>query len=112
MATIKEQIKMAVSYSALHLLSLESMSSLMMILSENLNKEYKLGYHKAAKMAEIAVWAEIWAVTDLDPEIISSANITPFPSVAAAVEQAFKENPKAKVIIMMDGSVTIPKVSQ
>ena len=82
------------------------------VVLENLNKEYKLGYHKAAKMAEIAVWAEIWAVTDLDPEIISSANITPFPSVAAAMEQAFKENPKAKVIIMMDGSVTIPKVSQ
>ena len=79
---------------------------------ENLNKEYKLGYHKAAKMAEIAVWADIWAVTDLDPEIIRSANITPFPSVAAAMEQAFKENPKAKVIIMMDGSVTIPKVRQ
>jgi nickel-dependent lactate racemase len=82
------------------------------VVLENLNKEYKLGYHKAAKMAEIAVWADIWAVTDLDPEVISSANITPFPSVAAAMEQAFKENPKAKVIIMMDGSVTIPKVSQ
>ncbi len=82
------------------------------VVLENLNKEYKLGYHKAAKMAEIAVWADIWAVTDLDPEVIRSANITPFPSVAAAVEQAFKENPKAKVIIMMDGSVTIPKVEQ
>ena len=82
------------------------------VVLENLNKEYKLGYHKAAKMAEIAVWADIWAVTDLDPEIIRSANITPFPSVAAAMEQALKENPKAKVIIMMDGSVTIPKVRQ
>ena len=82
------------------------------VVLENLNKEYKLGYHKAAKMAEIAVWADIWAVTDLDPELIRSANITPFPSVAAAMEQAFKENPKAKVIIMMDGSVTIPKVEQ
>ncbi len=82
------------------------------VVLENLNKEYKLGYHKAAKMAEIAVWADIWAVTDLDPEVIRSANITPFPSVAAAVEQAFKENPKAKVIIMMDGSVTIPKVRE
>ena len=82
------------------------------VVLENLNKEYKLGYHKAAKMAEIAVWADIWAVTDLDPEIISSANITPFPTVAAAVEQELKENPKAKIIILMDGSVTIPKVSQ
>ena len=52
---------------------------------ENLKAEYKLGYHKAAKMAEIATWASIWAVTDLDPELLRNANITPFPTVADAV---------------------------
>ena len=77
---------------------------------ENLKSVYKLGYHKAAKMAEIAVWADIWAVTDLDPELISSANITPFPSVAAAMERALKENPDARVLILSDGSVTIPRL--
>ena len=77
---------------------------------ENLSKEYKLGYHKAAKMAEIAVWAEIWAVTDLDPEMIKAANITPFPTVDAAVKEALRQKPDAKVIVLMDGSVTIPRV--
>ena len=77
---------------------------------ENLQSEYKLGYHKAAKMAEIAVWADIWAVTDLDPEIISAANITPFPSVDAAVKKALAENPDARIMILSDGSVTIPRV--
>ena len=77
---------------------------------ENLSKEYKLGYHKAAKMAEIAVWAEIWAVTDLDPEIIRAANITPFPTVADAMKEALAQKPDAKIIVLMDGSVTIPKV--
>ena len=77
---------------------------------ENLKSEYKLGYHKAAKMAEIAVWADIWAVTDLDPELISSANITPFPSVEAAVKQALADKPDARVMILSDGSVTIPRV--
>lgn len=77
---------------------------------ENLKKEYKLGYHKAAKMAEIAVWADIWAVTDLDPEIISAANITPFPSVGDAVKKMLDENPDARIIVLSDGSVTIPKV--
>ncbi|MBP5395188.1 MAG: nickel-dependent lactate racemase [Candidatus Methanomethylophilaceae archaeon] len=77
---------------------------------ENLKSEYKLGYHKAAKMAEIAVWADIWAVTDLDPEIISAANITPFPSVDAAVKKALAENPDARILILSDGSVTIPRV--
>ena len=77
---------------------------------ENLKSEYKLGYHKAAKMAEIAVWADIWAVTDLDPELISSANITPVPSVEAAVKQALADKPDARVLILSDGSVTIPRV--
>ena len=77
---------------------------------ENLKSEYKLGYHKAAKMAEIAIWADIWAVTDLDPELIASANITPFPSVEAAVKKALEENPEARVLILSDGSVTIPRV--
>ena len=78
---------------------------------ENLSKEYKLGYHKAAKMAEIAVWADIWAVTDLDPKMIEAANITPFPTVDAAVKAALKQKPDAKFIVLMDGSVTIPRVS-
>lgn len=78
----------------------------------NLNKEYKLGYHKAAKMAEIAVWADIWAVTSLDPNIISSANMTPFQNVEIAVKEALKENPNSKFIVLMDGSVTVPKVKQ
>lgn len=80
---------------------------------ENLRSEYKLGYHKAAKMAEIATWASIWAVTDLDPEIIQGANIiTPFPSVADAVSKELEENPDARIIVLMDGSVTIPIVKE
>jgi len=79
---------------------------------ENLSKEYKLGFHKAAKMAEIAVWADIWAVTDLDPEMLKAANITPFPTVDAAVKEALKQKPNGKVIVLMDGSVTIPRIDK
>ncbi len=77
---------------------------------ENLKAEYKLGYHKAAKMAEIATWASIWAVTDLDPELLRGANITPFPTVQAAVDEALRENPSARFMVLMDGSVTIPRL--
>lgn len=77
---------------------------------ENLAKEYKLGYHKAAKMAEIAVWARMWAVTGLDPELLRKANIQPFATVQEAVDAALAEKKDAKVLISMDGSITIPKV--
>jgi len=79
---------------------------------ENLRKEYKLGYHKAAKMAEIMVRADVWAVTDLNKNLISSANMRPFDTVADAVTEALNINPNSRVLILTDGSVTIPKVAQ
>jgi len=81
------------------------------IVLENLRKEYKLGYHKAAKMAEIMVWADVWAVTGLDKELINSANMRSFDNVADAVNEALKQKPNARILILMDGSVTIPKVA-
>ena len=77
---------------------------------ENIKNGYKLGYHKAAKMAEIATWASIWAVTDLDQEILRKANITPYATVDAAVQAALEQKPQARVLVLMDGSVTIPRV--
>ena len=79
------------------------------VVIENIKKGYKLGYHKAAKMAEIATWANIWAVTDLDDAIIKSANMTPKKSVAEALKDALDTNPDARVMVLADGSVTIPR---
>ena len=76
---------------------------------ENIRKEYKLGYHKAAKMAEIAIWAKVCCVTDLDPTLISGANMTPYKTLADAVSDALKANPAARVIVLAEGSVTIPR---
>ncbi|MBO5519646.1 MAG: general glycosylation pathway protein, partial [Candidatus Methanomethylophilus sp.] len=74
-----------------------------------IKKGYKLGYHKAAKMAEIATWAKICAVTDLDPAIIRGANMTPYKTVEDALKDALAANPDARVEVFMEGSVTIPK---
>ncbi|MPN37625.1 Lactate racemase [bioreactor metagenome] len=77
---------------------------------ENLRTEYKLGYHKAAKMAEVAVWADLWVVSDLDPEIISKANMTPFSSLKDAMDEVFRWKPDARVMVLAEGSVTIPRL--
>jgi len=71
---------------------------------------YKLGYHKAAKMAEIAQWASMWGVTDLDPQILAKAFITAKPSLQAAVDDALAEKPGGKILFMLDGSITVPRV--
>lgn len=80
------------------------------VVLENLAKEYKLGYHKAAKMAEIAGWAEVCGVTGIDTEVLRKANITPFVSVQSAVDAALAKKTDAKVLVLMEGSVTVPRI--
>jgi len=72
---------------------------------------FKLGYHKAAKMAEVGLSAEVWAVTDLDSKLLESIFIRPFTSLQEAVDAALeKKGPEAKVLALLDGSLTIPHV--
>lgn len=76
---------------------------------ETIDKGFKLGYHKAAKMAEIGTWAEMWGVTDLEDKDMSSIFIKPFHSLQKALDEALKKKgQKAKVLFLMDGSITVP----
>lgn len=78
---------------------------------DTIEKGYVLGYHKAAKMAEIGLWAEMWGVTDVAPEIISKLFIRPFSSLQDAVDAALlKKGPDATVLFLMDGGLTVPMV--
>ena len=78
---------------------------------DTIEKGYVLGYHKAAKMAEIGLWAEMWGVTDVAPEIISKLFIRPFSSLQDAVDAALEKKGKnARVLFLMDGGLTVPMV--
>ena len=79
---------------------------------KNLAREYKLGYHKAAKVAEIMTWAKLFAVTDLDPALVRRINMTPFKDVQSAVDRAIENDPGSKVMVIMDGSVLVPRLVQ
>ena len=77
---------------------------------EGLDGEYRLGYHKAAKMAEVASWARVFAVTDLDDDLVRQAHMLPFATVEEAVRQALGGIPGGRVLVLTDGSMTVPKV--
>jgi lactate racemase len=78
---------------------------------EKIEKGYVLGYHKAAKMAEIGLWAQMWAVTDVAPEVISPLFITPFSNLQSALDRALEEKgTAARVLFLMDGGLTVPMV--
>ncbi len=79
---------------------------------EILDEEYKLGYHKAAKMAQIGIRADMWAVTDLDDDIVRKAMLKPYSDIQTAVDDAVKiiksKGNEPKVVVMPFGSLTIP----
>jgi len=76
-----------------------------------IENNYVLGYHKAGKMAEVNIWASVRAVSDLPDDLWESIFIKPQKSVQEALDQAFEEKgPEAKVLFLLDGSVTVPSI--
>ncbi|MBF0259248.1 MAG: nickel-dependent lactate racemase [Desulfamplus sp.] len=80
---------------------------------ETIDKGYKLGYHKAAKMAEIGLWAQMWGVTDIEPDTLAKLFIRPFGSLQEALDKAIeKKGNKAEILFLMDGSLTVPMLDR
>ncbi len=78
---------------------------------DKIEQEYVLGYHKAAKMAEIGLWAQMWGVTDVEPDVISKLFITPFSDLQTAIDKALEEKgQEASLLFLMDGGLTVPMV--
>ncbi len=79
-----------------------------------LGEEYKLGYHKAAKMAQIGIRADMWAVTDLDDKIIKKSQLKPYKTIQSAIDDAIKlirkKGKKPKIVVMPFGSLTVPLI--
>jgi nickel-dependent lactate racemase len=77
-----------------------------------LNKEYELGYHKAAKIAELATKSQIWAVTSLDESILEKAFIRKCKNIKSALDEAVelieKRGETPKVVVLPYGSLTVP----
>jgi nickel-dependent lactate racemase len=77
-----------------------------------IEREYKLGYHKAAKMAEIGLWAQMCGVCDLEDSVLEGCFLKPYHDLQEAVDQSLKDKgPDAKVLFLMAGSLTVPIVS-
>jgi nickel-dependent lactate racemase len=75
---------------------------------------YKLGYHKAAKMAEVSSRAAVTAVSELSAEQLNALFIEKAPSPQEALERALKTAAgrgvhTPKILILPDGCVTVPE---
>ncbi len=73
--------------------------------------DYKLGYHKAARIAELSKRAKIWLVSEIKNEILNKTFIRPFNSLGGVVAKAIREKgQEARILILTDGGNTVPKV--
>jgi hypothetical protein len=53
----------------------------------------------------------MWGVTGIPPEDLEAAFIRPFLDVQSAVDAALhRKGPSARVLFLMDGSVTVPRL--
>ncbi len=73
-------------------------------------EEYKLGYHKAAKLIEALENYRILAVTNLEDEVLRRIGIEPFRSVQEAVNEALS-SVSGSVAVLPEASVCVPRVS-
>lgn len=80
---------------------------------EHIQDSYKLGYHKAAKLAAVMQKINVLAFTDLEESVLASLFINPINDITEAIESALNhakangvENPTA--LVLLDGCVTVP----
>ena len=81
-----------------------------------IDDEYKLGYHKAGKMAQIGIRSQMWAVTDIDDKIIKKSLMKPYSDIQSAVNDAIEtiksKGKQPRIVVMPSGSLTVPSIGK
>ena len=79
-------------------------------LIERIGREFRLGGHKAAAIAMVLENADIYLVSELEPDFVKSVFLTPFDSVQTAFDAAMEKQGKdATVLVMPYGGSTLPR---
>ena len=72
---------------------------------------YILGYHKAAKMADLFRENQLWMVTEIDGHILEKINIRKFDSLQSAVDEALNiQGINSSILINSDAGIIVPTV--
>jgi nickel-dependent lactate racemase len=76
---------------------------------ERIQRDFKLGGHKAAAIALVLQKADIYLVSEMKPDFVEKIFLKPFPTVQAALDAAFlKLGKTATVLVMPYGGSTLP----
>ena len=76
-----------------------------------IKKEFRLGGHKAAAIALVLEYADIYLVSDMENAFVKKLFFTPFKTVQDAFNAALEKKGKnASVLVMPYGGSTLPKL--
>lgn len=74
-----------------------------------LREHYTFGGHKALRITQLLQRARIFAITDLDSEVMRTISITPFADLQSAVNTALTlKGNDATITLVNDAGVTVP----
>lgn len=74
-----------------------------------INRGYRLGYHKAAKLVQLQEKSKLMAVTNLPPDTLKDINITPFKDIQSALDEATRlKGKESRILVVLDGCLTVP----
>lgn len=80
-------------------------------LLERVRTDFKLGGHKAAAIAMVLEDADVYLVSEMDPDFVRKIHLKPFATAQEALDAAFhKLGPDASVLAMPYGGSTLPRV--
>lgn len=75
--------------------------------------DFCIGGHKAAAFAKVLDMAQIFLVSEMDPELVRTCFLRPFAQVQDALNEAMKQlGPNASVLLMPYGGSTLPCVKK
>lgn len=72
---------------------------------------YRLGHHKAARIASLVQTARLWAVTELCEEVLLPLFIQKKSDVQSALDEAVRLKPGGDVLIVRAAACTVPVLS-
>ena len=82
-------------------------------LIDRVQNHFQLGGHKAAAIAMVLEHADIYLVSEMDPETVKKTFLKPYTCAQDALNDAFKKmGPDASVIVMPYGGSTLPKAAE
>ena len=77
---------------------------------DHLKRDFRLGGHKAAAIAQVMGHADIYLVSEMEPDFVRSIFFTPFATLEEAYAAAVKKlGTDAGVYVMPYGGSTLPK---